>query len=111
MTALREDLPHGPRAEESLDPQAAPFASPWRWPPSRAASVAAATGLILTAALVLTTLAVYNRNERRLLNLRARELSAVVADTIPSIQTPLASAAELAAASGGSRQKFLAFMG
>ena len=100
-----------PPAEEAIDPQAAPFASAWRWPPSRAASVAAATGLILTAALALTALTVYNRNERRLLNLRFRELGLVVADTIPPIQAPLASAAELAAASGGSPQKFLAFMG
>jgi len=68
-------------------------------------------GLVLTAALALTALAVYNRNERRLLNLRVRELSLVVAATAPSIQTPLASAAELADATGGSPRQFRAFMG
>jgi serine phosphatase RsbU (regulator of sigma subunit) len=68
-------------------------------------------GLILTAALALTALAVYNRNERRLLNLRVRELSLVLTATAPSIQTPLASAAELANATGGSPQKFREFMG
>ena len=45
----------------------------WRWRPSRAAYVAVVMGLIVTAALALTSLAVYNRNERRLLNLRVRE--------------------------------------
>jgi serine phosphatase RsbU (regulator of sigma subunit) len=68
------------------------------------------TGLIVTGALVLTSVAVYNRNERRLLNLRVRELSLVLAATAPSIQTPLASAAELANATGGNAQKFRAFI-
>jgi serine phosphatase RsbU (regulator of sigma subunit) len=67
-------------------------------------------GLVVTAALVLTSLAVYNRNERRLLNLRVRELNLVLAATAPAVQTPLASAAELANATAGSRQKFVAFM-
>jgi serine phosphatase RsbU (regulator of sigma subunit) len=81
-----------------------------RWRPSRAARVAFVVGLVVTAALALTSLAVYNRNERRLLNLRVRELNLVLAATVPSVETPLASAAELAKATGGSRQKFLAFM-
>jgi serine phosphatase RsbU (regulator of sigma subunit) len=67
-------------------------------------------GLIVTAALALTSLAVYNRNERRLLNLRVRELNLVLAATVPSVETPLASAAELAHATGGSPQKFRAFV-
>jgi serine phosphatase RsbU (regulator of sigma subunit) len=67
-------------------------------------------GLVVTAALALTSLAVYNRNERRLLNLRVRELDLVLAATAPAVQTPLASAAELANATGGSPQKFQAFM-
>jgi serine phosphatase RsbU (regulator of sigma subunit) len=82
---------------------------PWR--PSFAAIAALVSGLIVTAALALTALAVYNRNERRLLNLRAREVSLVLAATVPSVQTPLSSAAELAAAEGGSAQKFRAFIG
>ena len=67
-------------------------------------------GLVLTAALALTSLAVYNRNERRLLNLRVRELTLVLAATVPSVETPLASAAELAHATSGSPQKFRAFV-
>jgi serine phosphatase RsbU (regulator of sigma subunit) len=68
------------------------------------------TGLIVTGALALTSATVYNRNERRLLNLRVRELSLVLGATAPSIQTPLASAAELANATGGNAQKFRAFI-
>jgi serine phosphatase RsbU (regulator of sigma subunit) len=82
----------------------------WRWPPSRPATFALVIGLLITAALTLISLAVYNRNERRLLNLRVRELSLLVASTAPTVQTPLASAAELANATGGSPQKFRAFM-
>jgi serine phosphatase RsbU (regulator of sigma subunit) len=82
----------------------------WRWRPSWVAVAALLTGLVVTGALVLTSMAVYNRNERRLLNLRVRELSLVLAATAPSIQTPLASAAELADATGGNAQKFRAFM-
>jgi serine phosphatase RsbU (regulator of sigma subunit) len=67
-------------------------------------------GLVVTAALALTSLAVYNRNERRLLNLRVLEVNLVLAATVPSIETPLASAAELAHATAGSPQKFRAFM-
>jgi serine phosphatase RsbU (regulator of sigma subunit) len=81
-----------------------------RWRPSWVAVAALLTGLIVTGALVLTSMAVYNRNERRLLNLRVRELSLVLAATAPSTQTPLASAAELANATGGNAQKFRAFM-
>src|SRR5439155_5289032 len=39
-----------------------------------------------------------------------REVNLVLADTLPSVQTPLASAAELANATGGSAQKFRAFI-
>jgi serine phosphatase RsbU (regulator of sigma subunit) len=81
-----------------------------RWRSSWVAVVVLLTGLIVTAALALTSMAVYNRNERRLLNLRVRELSLVLAATAPSIQTPLASADELANATGGNAQKFRAFI-
>ena len=80
------------------------------WRPSRAAGFAFLMGLVLTAALALASLALYNRNERRLLNLRVKELNLVLAATAPSVQTPLASAAELANATGGSPQKFRELM-
>jgi serine phosphatase RsbU (regulator of sigma subunit) len=80
------------------------------WRLSRSGWLALAIGLAVTAALALTSLAVYNRNESRLLRLRLRELNLVLADTLPSIQLPLASAGELAVATNGDAQKFRAFM-
>jgi serine phosphatase RsbU (regulator of sigma subunit) len=77
---------------------------------SRAAGVALITGLAVTAALVLTSFGLYDRNENRLLSLRARELGLVLTAAVPSIQTPLASAAELADATHGDPQRFRAFM-
>jgi serine phosphatase RsbU (regulator of sigma subunit) len=106
----------GSRDESGDEPQAARRAgsrassSRSVWRPSWVAVAALLTGLIVTGALALTSVAVYNRNERRLLNLRVRELSLVLAATAPSIQTPLASAAELADATGGNAQKFRAFI-
>jgi serine phosphatase RsbU (regulator of sigma subunit) len=67
-------------------------------------------GLIVTAALALTASAVYNRNEDRLVKLRLRELGLVLTAAVPSVQTPLASAAELADATSGDTAKFRAFM-
>ncbi len=80
------------------------------WSPSRAACLTLAIGLVVTAALALTSLGLYNRNEDRLLGLRARQLGLVLTTAVTSIQTPLASAAELADATGGSPQKFHTFI-
>jgi serine phosphatase RsbU (regulator of sigma subunit) len=81
-----------------------------RWRPSRVASVALFLGLLVTAAFALTALRLYDRNEDRLLRLRAREVASVLTAVVPSIQTPLASAAELADATGGDQRRFRAFM-
>jgi serine phosphatase RsbU (regulator of sigma subunit) len=81
-----------------------------RWRPSRAAALAFLMGIVVTAALALTSLGLYDRNESRLLRLRVRELGLVLTTVVPSIQTPLASAAELANTTGGSPQRFTAFM-
>jgi len=86
------------------------LSSVWWWRPSRAAAIAFVLGLVVTAALAVTSLVLYNRNEDRLLTLRVRELGLVLTAAVPSIQTPLASAAELADATNGSAQKFRAFM-
>jgi serine phosphatase RsbU (regulator of sigma subunit) len=67
-------------------------------------------GLLLTAALAATTSILHDRNESRLLRLRARELDLVLTAVVPSIQTPLASAAELADATNGDPKKFRRFM-
>jgi serine phosphatase RsbU (regulator of sigma subunit) len=110
MTASRVDVAPSLGPLEGITVPARPISSMWRWRPSRAFGFALVMGLIVTAALALTALAVYNRNERRLLNLRARELNLVLAATAPSIQTPLSSAAELANATNGNPQKFRAFI-
>ena len=78
--------------------------------PSRAGVIALIVGLVVTAALTLTALTLYDRNETRLLKLSALELSSLLSAAVPTVQTPLASAAELADATGGNPQKFRAFM-
>jgi len=80
------------------------------WRPSRVAGVAFLSGVLVTAALVATSAKLYDQNENRLLDLRARELGLVLSAAISPTQTPLASAAALADATGGSPQKFRAFM-
>jgi serine phosphatase RsbU (regulator of sigma subunit) len=74
------------------------------------AGVAFLLGLIVTAAFALTSLRLYDQNESHLLRLRAREVGSVLTAVVPSVQTPLASAAELADATGGNAQKFRVFM-
>jgi serine phosphatase RsbU (regulator of sigma subunit) len=109
MNSLSQDSASARAAARRMAaPRSLPFVL--RWAPSRAALVVLVIGLLVTAALVVTSLDVYERNERRLLNLRVREVNLVVADTLPSVQTPLASAAELVTATGGSAAKFRSFM-
>jgi serine phosphatase RsbU (regulator of sigma subunit) len=74
------------------------------------AVVAFLLGLAVTLAFALTSLRLYDRNENHLLGLRAREVGSVLTAVVPSLQTPLASAAELADATGGNAQRFRAFM-
>jgi serine phosphatase RsbU (regulator of sigma subunit) len=81
-----------------------------RWRPSSVAAVALAIGLIVTAALAITSLELYDRNESRLLDIRGRELGLVLTASVPTIQTPLASAAELADVTGGDAEKLRAFL-
>ncbi len=64
----------------------------------------------ITAALAVTALVLYKHNERRLVNLRTREVSLVLGATVTSVQTPLASGAALADATGGEARRFRSFM-
>ena len=66
-----------PTAEDAVA-AATPAGSAQRWSPSRAACLTLAIGLVVTVALALTSLGLYDRNETRLLGLRARELSLVL---------------------------------
>ena len=105
----------GPREETVPDGAASSAASPRaagldRWRPSGAAVFALIIGLIVTAGLAVTSLELYRHNERRLLNLRVRELGLVLGGAVSTVQTPLASAAALADATNGSAARFKAFI-
>jgi Stage II sporulation protein E (SpoIIE) len=63
-------------------------------------------GLAATTALTLVSHTSYTRNQDRLLRLRAHDLGTVLTSALPTIQTPLASAAALADATHGNTQKF-----
>jgi serine phosphatase RsbU (regulator of sigma subunit) len=82
--------------------------SPWR--PARVALMVLIVGLAVTAALAVVAQALYDHNEDRLLRLRVRELGLVLSGALPASETPLASAAALADATGGDPQKFRAFI-
>lgn len=67
-------------------------------------------GVAVTVAIALISHSIYVGNENRLLNLRAKEADALLAATIPPIQTPLASAAALADVTHGNVKKFRGFI-
>jgi serine phosphatase RsbU (regulator of sigma subunit) len=67
-------------------------------------------GLVVTAALSLGAESVHNSNEQRLLRQRVREAGAVAGAAIPTLQTPLASAAVLAEATDGNAASFQQLM-
>jgi serine phosphatase RsbU (regulator of sigma subunit) len=66
--------------------------------------------LLATAALTLVSYTMYSNNEKRLLDLRVKELGSVLAAAVPNTQTPLASAAALADATDGNARKFKRFV-
>ena len=96
--------------DESTPGSGAPLARARRWPFWPAVGVFL-VGLLITGVLVWLSASSYSSNEKRLLNLRVRDAGALFAEALPSIQTPLASAAALADATGGSVAKFMRFIG
>jgi serine phosphatase RsbU (regulator of sigma subunit) len=80
-----------------------------RWPYWPAVGVAV-LGIVVTGVLVWLAAATYNSNENRLLKLRVRDAGALIQELLPSVQTPLASAAALADATGGDVAKFRTFI-
>jgi hypothetical protein len=80
-----------------------------RWPFLLPAGVFL-VGLVITGVLVWLSASSYSSNEKRLLNLRVRDAGALVAEALPSVQTPLASAAALADATDGDVSKFMRFI-
>jgi len=81
-----------------------------RWPYWPALGVAA-IGLVITGVLVALAASTYTSNENRLLKLRVRDAGSLIQEALPGVQTPLASAAALADATGGDVQKFKSFIG
>jgi serine phosphatase RsbU (regulator of sigma subunit) len=69
-------------------------------------TVVALIGVLITAGLSVGARTLHDSNEKRLLRQRAREVAAVVAAAIPSVQTPLLSAAVLAEATHGDAAAF-----
>ncbi|MGH9060253.1 MAG: PP2C family protein-serine/threonine phosphatase, partial [Acidimicrobiales bacterium] len=67
-------------------------------------------GLLVVGVLTWTSRAVYTHTENRLLDLKAKEAASVLNASLPVIQTPLGSAAELADATNGDPQEFARLM-
>jgi len=91
------------RSETELSPANA------RWAP-RLPVATLVIGLAVTLALVLVSHAQYANNEKRLLKLRVHDAGALVTAAVPTVETPLASAAELADATHGNIAKFKALV-
>jgi serine phosphatase RsbU (regulator of sigma subunit) len=68
-------------------------------------------GLLITATLSIGAQSLHNSNERRLLHQRVREAAAVLTAAVPDVETPLATAAVLAAATDGASTPFHQIMG
>jgi hypothetical protein len=67
-------------------------------------------GLLLTGSLAWVTSSIHDHNEGRLLDVELHQAATVVSAALPSIQIPLNSAAELAAATNGDPQQFQDYM-
>ncbi len=80
-----------------------------RWP-YWLAIVVLVLGLAVTAALALGTRAQYTSNEKRLLNLRVKEVGSLLAAALPSVQIPLTAGAALADETNGNRTKFRSYI-
>ncbi len=73
--------------------------------------VVVAIGVLITFGLSAGAYALHNSNENRLLRQRVREAAAVVTAAVPSLQTPLASAAVLAESTNGDAAEFRGLLG
>jgi hypothetical protein len=93
------------RAGENDAPENPPRGRRGRWP-FWPVLVVLAVGLIATGVLTWVSDTSYQHNEYRLLRLRANDVATVLTSALPGIQTPLASAAALADATRGDRERF-----
>lgn len=67
-------------------------------------------GLAITAGLSVLAYDLNSHNEQRLLNLETKQVATVLQVVVPTIQTPLAAAAQSAAASNGDATDFQTYM-
>jgi serine phosphatase RsbU (regulator of sigma subunit) len=67
-------------------------------------------GVVVIGLLVWLSWRSYSDNENRLLGLKAKEAAALLTASVPSVQTPLAVAAQQAQTSGGNPRQFDSFM-
>ena len=74
------------------------------------AIVVALVGGLVSGALTLVSQAQYTSNEKRLLDLRSKELGDVLTVAVPNTQSPLTSAVALAEATKGDPRKFAHFI-
>jgi serine phosphatase RsbU (regulator of sigma subunit) len=68
-------------------------------------------GIALTVGLSVSARAVHNNNENRLLNERVQEAGVLISGALPGLETPLASAAEVAEATNADPVSFKQVMG
>lgn len=69
-----------------------------------------AVSIVITAALSWLCFEVNRNNDTRLLDLQVRQTGTVLQAVVPTIQTPLASAVEIAASTGGDVAQFRTYM-
>jgi serine phosphatase RsbU (regulator of sigma subunit) len=74
--------------------------------PHRASVIALVVGLVVTAVLASIAFTAKDRNNYRLLGLQTQESATVIGSLVSSIQTPLASAAEVAQTTNGDVASF-----
>ena len=109
-TAPSRELPGEPATAPAGAPEMPPMRLDGARGPTRVAVAVLIVGLLVTAALAVTSRLVYDHNENRLLVARMRELALVLTGAVPQIQTPLASGEAFADATGGDVAKFRTFM-
>ncbi len=97
-----------PRSEDDDPAPASRPAARERWPYWPAVAILI-VGLLVTGILVWVSRTNYNNNEKRLLQLKVKEVAAVLASAQPAIETPLSSAAAIADETNGNVQKFRSF--
>ena len=107
------DTKDGVARHRATFPPTAP--RPPRRPPGpirvdRLAIAVLVVGLLITATLSWLALSGNRRNEARLLTSQVRQTGALLQAVLPTVQTPLASAAAIAATSGGDAAQFESYL-